>query len=35
MLKIGEEGSATEAFRKGLTLAYAGTPDVPQLESKP
>ena len=34
MLKVGEAESATEAFQKGLTLTHAGTPGVPQLESK-
>ncbi len=35
MLQIGEAESASDAFQKGLTLSYAGTPGLPQLESKP
>jgi hypothetical protein len=35
MLHIGEADSASDAFQKGLTLSYAGTPGLPQLESKP
>jgi HemY protein len=33
MLKLGEEGPASQAFQKGLTLSYTD-PDVPRLEDK-
>jgi HemY protein len=33
MLKLGEEGPASQAFQKGLTLSYT-EPDVPRLEDQ-
>ena len=33
MLKFGEDGLATDAFRKGLELSY-GASDAPRLENK-
>jgi HemY protein len=33
MLQLGEEGQASQAFQKGLTLSYTG-PEVPRLEDQ-
>jgi HemY protein len=35
MLQLGDNNAATDAFRKGLTLGYAGSPDIPQLTADP
>ena len=35
MLQLGDNDGATDAFRKGLTLGYAGSPDIPQLTADP
>jgi len=35
MLQLGDGEGATDAFQKGLTLGYTGSPDVPRLTADP
>ena len=35
MLQLGDGDGATDAFRRGLTLGYAGSPEVPRLTADP